>query len=121
MNFGSKQHLFLSEAFLSAESPCVLSVTASDLTRWVSEVVVCFAIWEIVYFTNNRFIKNFMKILKRCLRIFLIAINSLFSNENEFCLVVKVCILKDFQISAFYVKPLNEKKKERKEKRKTKS
>lgn len=37
-----------------------------------------------------------MKILETCLRIFLIAINSIFSKENEFCLRVKGCILKDF-------------------------
>lgn len=45
-----------------------------------------------------------MKILKIHLRIFVIAINSLFSNEDEFCLRVKVCILKDFRIYAFSVK-----------------
>lgn len=48
-----------------------------------------------------------MKILKTRLRIFLIAINSIFSKENEFCLRVKGCILKDFWIYAFYVKLLN--------------
>lgn len=51
-----------------------------------------------------------MSILKKRLRLFLIAINiQHFSNENEFCLRVKGMHLKDFQIDAFFfnVKLLN--------------
>lgn len=108
MKFGSK-HPSISEAFLAfSRWPVYLSfmLIPSGLKFYFKKVVARFdAIQKLFTLQND---KN-VKILKICLRIFLIAINvQCFSNENAFCLQVRVCILKDFQIYAFLnVKLLN--------------
>lgn len=93
---------FQKPPLLLADSLCTFRVTASGLKKCFQKIVACFdAIWETVYFKFIR--KTFMSILKKRLRLFLIAINSQhFSNENEFCLWVKGMHLKDFQIDAFF-------------------
>lgn len=87
MNFNS-QHLSISEASLAfSRQPMYLSCDCQWFKKiCFQKIVACFdAIWETVYFKFIR--KTFVSILKKRLRLFLIAINSQhFSNENEFCL-----------------------------------
>lgn len=88
MNFGSK-HVSISDASLAFSRR---SVYLFCDCQWFKEI--CFKKWlhvlmqfgKLLY--KYRFIrKKSMKILKICLRIFLIAINiQHFSNESEFCL-----------------------------------